>query len=250
MTARLAAIWRHPIKGHGREALAEAALSPGRALPWDRVWAVLHEAARDDPAAGWIACGNFCRGARVPALMAITAAFDASSRRIRLCHPDRPDLSFDPDRDPERFLDWVRPLFPSGRAAPAALIRTAGQALTDTPYPSISLANAATLAHLEARVGRRLGADRFRANLWIDGMAPRAETGWVGQRLRIGEAELEIREPIERCAAISADPVTGQRDGDLLAELETAYDVAEFGVYATVTRAGRIAPGDAVAPVP
>jgi uncharacterized protein YcbX len=46
MTARLAQIWRHPIKGHGREALPAVTLSAGATLPFDRAWAVAHEAAR------------------------------------------------------------------------------------------------------------------------------------------------------------------------------------------------------------
>jgi len=51
MTGRLARICRHPIKGHGREDLASVVLSVGECLPWDRHWAVAHEAAQLEP--GW-----------------------------------------------------------------------------------------------------------------------------------------------------------------------------------------------------
>ena len=68
---RLAHICRHPIKGHGREDLASVRLLAGACLPWDRHWAVAHEAAT--LVAGWNPCVNFARGAKAPALMAITA---------------------------------------------------------------------------------------------------------------------------------------------------------------------------------
>ena len=45
MTARLASIHRFPVKSIGGETLAEAALTPRAALPGDRRFALLHQAA-------------------------------------------------------------------------------------------------------------------------------------------------------------------------------------------------------------
>ena len=39
-------LWRHPIKGHGVEAVGAVTLAAGATMPWDRVWAIAHEAAR------------------------------------------------------------------------------------------------------------------------------------------------------------------------------------------------------------
>ncbi|PKP81933.1 MAG: molybdenum cofactor biosysynthesis protein, partial [Alphaproteobacteria bacterium HGW-Alphaproteobacteria-2] len=63
MTPRLAQIWRHPIKAHGRERLDAAMLEPGQTLPWDRHWAVAHEAAHLAEGA-WSPCANFSRAAK------------------------------------------------------------------------------------------------------------------------------------------------------------------------------------------
>ena len=38
----VAALWRHPIKSHGREALQTVALTAGQTMPFDRTWAVMH----------------------------------------------------------------------------------------------------------------------------------------------------------------------------------------------------------------
>ena len=67
MTGTLAHIFRHPIKAHGREALASVLLSAGACLPWDRRWAVAQEAAKIVP--GWNSCVLFSRGAKSPLLM-------------------------------------------------------------------------------------------------------------------------------------------------------------------------------------
>ena len=48
MSPRVTALWRHPIKSHGREALTRARLTAGATMPWDRTWAVAHDAARTD----------------------------------------------------------------------------------------------------------------------------------------------------------------------------------------------------------
>ena len=53
-------------------------------------------------------------------------------------------------------------------------------------------------------------------------------------------------EPIGRCRATEANPETGRRDAATLAALEEALGRTDFGVYAIVRRAGRVAVGDEV----
>ncbi len=122
MTATLAHICRHPIKGHGREELGSVLLSAGACLPFDRHWAVAHEAAK--LTGGWVPCANFARGAKAPTLMAITSTLDEATRTVTLRHPDRPDLTFRPDdtADLPAFLDWIAPLAPPDRAQPARIV--------------------------------------------------------------------------------------------------------------------------------
>ena len=64
---RVTDIFRHPLKSHGREALKEVTLSQGAAMPWDRHWAVVHEASKAD-GSGWASCANFSRGSKAPLL--------------------------------------------------------------------------------------------------------------------------------------------------------------------------------------
>lgn len=73
--AKITEIWRHPIKSHGRESVSAAALSVGKTLPWDRQWAVVHDAS-DVDGSTWAPCQNFSRSSKAPALMAITCELD------------------------------------------------------------------------------------------------------------------------------------------------------------------------------
>ncbi len=247
MTATLAHIFRHPIKAHGREELASVVLSAGEALPWDRHWAVAHDLTKFDPAApGWISCVNFQRAARTPALMAITARFEETTGEVELRHPDLPPLTFFPETEGQRLIDWVAPISPQMRFRPVALVRAPGRAMTDTAFASVSIKNLASNAALSRAMGQDLSIHRWRGNLWLDGVEPWAEFFWVGRRLRVGEAVLEIRERVGRCRATMANPETGIVDADTLDALMETQGVQDFGVYGVVVEPGPIAQGDRV----
>lgn len=241
---RLEHICRHPIKGHGRETLASVRLSAGACLPWDRHWAVAHEAAR--LVDGWNPCVNFARAAKAPALMAIESRLDEATGSVTLHHPDCGDITFRPDdaADTPRFLDWVRPLNPENRAQPARIV-TAGRGMTDSDFPSVAILNTASLADLSRRMGHDLSIHRWRGNLWLSGAAAWDEWNWIGRHIRIGDAVLEIRERITRCSATTVEPATGRSNADTLSALESHFGHQDFGLYAVVVNGGTIATGDA-----
>lgn len=243
MTLSLAHIWRHPIKGIGCEPLSATRLEIDRPVPGDRVWAVLRDGRIDTGA--WQRCATFLRGATGPSLMAIDAVTTASG--FDLSHPERPLLSFDPTVEPEKLIDWVRPIWPADKPAPAGLIKSPPEGMSDVPYPSISILSHSSRAALSEALNMPLDMRRFRGNLWIDGLEPFKEFDLVGKRLAIGSVILEIVEPNTRCRATESNPDTGTRDADVLNALEQNWGHTDFGVYGKVTQAGEISVGDDVA---
>lgn len=245
MTAALTHILRHPLKAIGREELQAAALTKGACLPWDRVWAVMH--AKSKPAEGWMPKINFLRGVTEPGLMAVTSRLDTDGRRLTLTHPGAGEIVIDPDdpADAPLFLDWVGRIWPADLPAPTGIHRAGGVQFTDVPDPWISIGSLASLRALSQRMGQDLSPHRWRANLWIEGLAPWEEKDWTGRRLRIGSALLEVRQEITRCKATMANPETGRRDADTLGALRDLGH-QEFAVYAEVIEGGRIATGDPV----
>lgn len=247
MAARIAEIWRHPLKSHGREALARTTLSAGAALPFDRSWAVTHEDSRFDPARpAWAPCANFSIGSKNPALMAITARLDEEARRLTLSHPEREDIAFCPDAraDVWRFLDWLEPLVDPARARPTGIVSAAGRAMTDSEYPSVSILSLDTLAALSEAAGQTLSPARFRGNIWLSGLPPWAEFDLVGKEITLGAARLVVRERIRRCRATTADPETGRITFDTLSLLNQRWGHQDFGVYAEVIEGGAVRLGD------
>jgi len=247
MSGDLRHIWRYPLKSHGREELDHVILSTSRTMPFDRRWAVAHEASKFDPAKPvWSPCANFNIGARDPKLTAIEARFDDSTGELTLTHPDRPDITFAPDTkaDSWRFLDWVEPLVDPGRPRPAAVVSVPDRGMTDTDFPSISLNSLASHHALERLAGQELSPKRWRGNLWFDGFAAWEERTWIGKSVQIGEVVLAVREPIGRCKMTTTNPETGVRDFDTLGVLDKAFGHLDFGVYAEVITGGTINIGD------
>lgn len=248
--ATLAHLCRHPIKSIGFEEIGSATLSPGRGLPFDRLWAVTHgNTAPPAREGGWAPKSQFVRGVAAPGLMAVTARLDEQGSRIELAHPEAGRLWVRPDDDTDatRLIEWLRPLWPAAKGAPDGIRRAAeGEGLFDTPQPYVSVLNLASLRALGASLGRELSIHRWRGNLWIDGLAPWAEFDLIGREMQIGEAVLRVDERITRCDATKANPETGLSDADTLSALEAGWGHRDLGVYCTVLHGGTVRPGDTV----
>lgn len=233
---------RYPLKSHGRESLEAVSLKAGYSMPFDRHWAVAHDASKAD-GSEWVPCANFSRVSKAPALMAITSHLDEATGLLTLSHPAKPDLTFDPDRDAATFIKWVSPLVPQNRALPDRIIKLAGRGFTDSDFPSVTLCNHASHRAVEQRMGRPLSIHRWRGNIWLENEAPWEEFDWLDRKLRIGECVLHIRERTDRCLATTANPETGQRDADTLSTLQH-WGHQDFSVRAEVIEDGTIRIGD------
>ncbi|ABG31091.1 MOSC domain-containing protein [Roseobacter denitrificans] len=235
---------RHPLKSHGREALQHTTLTAGQPMPFDRLWAVAHEASKADGST-WVPCANFSRVSKAPNLMAITCRLNEATGTLTLSHPDRPDLTFNPDTDTDAFIAWVSPLVPQDRALPERIIKLAGRGFTDSDFPSVTLCNHASHRAVEAELKQPLSIHRWRGNIWFETDTPWIEFDWLGKDVRIGDCILTVRERTDRCLATTANPDTGMRDADTLAALDT-WGHQDFSVRAEVKHGGTIRVGDQI----
>jgi len=111
---------------------------------------------------------------------------------------------------------------------------------------SLLVTTDATLHAVGAALGGPLDLRRFRPNVHVALDAPAyAEEGWMGRTLRVGEVELELLHPCERCAIPTRDPDTQVKDARILRWLTRERD-GLFGINARARTAGRIALGDPV----
>ncbi len=245
MNATLDRIIRHPLKAIGREELIRTILTRGQWLPMDRVWAVAHERSKLEQ--GWAPKANFLRGVTEPNLMAATCIWDESHASLQLVHPEAGEISIYPDIDSDSsvLLDWLSRIWPEELPRPTGLYRALDAHLTDAPDPWISINSLASNNAMSQMAGQNLSIHRWRGNLWIAGLTPWEEKGWVGKEIRVGETALRVHCEITRCKATMANPDTGRRDVDTLGALQ-ALGHQEFGVFAEVIHGGEIATGDTV----
>jgi hypothetical protein len=88
----------------------------------------------------------------------------------------------------------------------------------------------------------------------VDGIDPHEEDTWIGRRVRVGEAEVELCGNVGRCIVTSRNPETGARTIptlDILAEYRHGVETTEplpFGVWGKVTEPGRVRLGDDIVP--
>ena len=111
----------------------------------------------------------------------------------------------------------------------------------------VSIVTTATHRALDARHGAPVDPKRFRWNIVVE--SDLSDRDWAGRRIGFGgwkdSAELLATDGIPRCAMITIDPETGERDPTIMRTVAQAFD-NQFGLYATASRQGRIRLGDKV----
>ncbi len=94
-----------------------------------------------------------------------------------------------------------------------------------------------------------LDARRFRMLIELEDGRPHEEDTWIGRKVSIGDAVVEVSGAIPRCAMTTHDPNTGERDYDTLRAIKSYRGQVDgkdlmFGVWADVHRPGTIRLGD------
>jgi len=112
----------------------------------------------------------------------------------------------------------------------------------------LSLCSLQTVDQLARETGRPVDKRQFRANVYLDlkDGSGFGEDAHIGRRLKLGEkAIVTVLERDPRCAMITLDPDSAERDPAILTHVSKAHD-GHAGVYAAVLVEGTFRVGDAV----
>jgi uncharacterized protein YcbX len=116
---------------------------------------------------------------------------------------------------------------------------------------SISVITSETVREVCQLAGKNPDVRRFRPNILVRATraVPFAENDWIGGTLTFGDASdapvVSVTMPDVRCAMINIDPEGGPSAPEVLKAVVRANQ-NEAGIYATVTRIGRLAVGQTV----
>ena len=231
---RVVALFRYPLKGFTSESCDKVTVLPTSRVAGDRV---MNLRFADAP----IADDQWCRKyngvvlANTPALARLKTQFDPEQLRLRISLGDQVLVDDDLNASGRQRIagaltEYVLALEENPlRGHPERLpLKLVGDGITpryqDNVAGQVTLHSRESLASAAAALGDPgLSELRFRSNIVIEGIGAWEEQSWVGRKVRIGAVEFDLVEPKVRCLATHANPVTGERDLQVMQTLVRAF---------------------------
>jgi uncharacterized protein YcbX len=275
---RIEQIWRYPVKSMIGGLVDSADLHP-LGVVGDRTWAVrdhvrggirgakqlgglMRLAARYADGLGGPVVITLPDGAEVStadpdASERVSAALDHAVSLEALRPPDDLDHYRRGAPDHDDLMDELRSVFGRAEDEPLPDFSVFPEVIFEyesppgtyyDAFPLLLLTTSALRSLQDALPGSRIDVRRFRPSVVVaTGDEPgHPETGWLGRRLAIGDAEVEVTTGCPRCVMVTRE-IDGETPQDRTILRHVVKDLGQnVGVYATVTTPGRIRTGDAV----
>jgi uncharacterized protein YcbX len=248
--ARIAGIYRYPVKGLTPEQLSRAELGPGQTLLADRRYAIENGPSGFDPAEPkWLPKPHFLMLMRDEWLAGLRTHFDDASHVLTIRHDGGIAAQGDLETAEGRAAieDFFTSTFPGLIKGPPKILASPGHSFSDVARKVVSIINLASVRAIENLVGAPVHPLRFRANLYVEGWPAWHEFDLLDQTLSIGDIRLKVVKRIVRCAAVNVDPDTAQRDLAIPQALQRRLGHADCGIYAEVIEGGTIRADDTIA---
>lgn len=244
---RIAGIFRHPVKGFTPEPRDGVELAAGGAFPCDRIFAVERGPSGFDPAApGFISKQKFAVLAALAEVAKARTCYDEANGLLSADAPGLPHFvgCLTDAAGCRDFVAWLTRLLPPDGKGPLQVVQAPGHHFLDHPKGHISVINLASVRDLANKLGRPVDPLRFRANFYVEGWPAWTELDGGEAAFSLGPVQAIMFKPIVRCVATHVDPVTAERDMDIVRALFDHYGHHHCGIYLHVTQPGRVALGD------
>lgn len=249
MTFYITSLTSYPVKGLPGQNHDACTLLRGEVMPGDRAFGITSgtEISQEAPADSWLKKAHFLQMMKHEALAAFDLHYEAETSHLslRLAGTSYYNGCLTNQADANRLCEMIASHLALPASTPALrLFHLTTGGLTDTKTPYIAFGNEASVSQFASYAGLADDDRRYRLNVMLSGAPAFSELDLIGKSARLGGAEVSFIEPIGRCAAIEVDPETAERRTGLVQELATATGATDLGVFASVTKSGRIAIGD------
>jgi uncharacterized protein YcbX len=249
-TPTVTALYRYAVKGLSPEALDRVTLDAGGTMPFDRAYAIENGPGRFDP-------DNPCHLPKITFLMlmrderlaTLSTSFDDATETLTVRRAGkqvaRGQLTTPLGR---KMIEQFFAAYMQGELrGPPKIVFAPGHSFSDVAMKCLHVVNLATVRDVERVAGRPIDPLRFRANVYIDGVEPWAESTWLGKEITLGRVRGEVVKNTVRCAATNVDPQSGVRDMAIPETLLRTWGHSNLGVYVRIVSGGELAVADALA---
>ena len=114
------------------------------------------------------------------------------------------------------------------------------------PNNSISLINKKSISDFSNKISTNIEIERFRANIYIDGLDAWKERDWIGKTININNIKFFVSDEISRCSATNLKPSTDIVTINLPNQLKKTYDHINMGLYIVPQQNGIISKEDKI----
>ena len=134
---------------------------------------------------------------------------------------------------------------------PVFLLKNENYPFFDTTHSTnisntISLININSIKDFEKKAQVKIEFERFRGNLYFDGLDAWKERDWINKILKINNVLFKIEKHIPRCSATNLQPNTDNITMNLPATLRKYYNNVDLGVYLIPLNDGKINVGNQI----
>lgn len=247
--ARIAGLYRYPVKGLTAERLAGVAVEPGATLPFDRAYAIENgPSGFDRRAPRHLPKAAFIMLMRNERLALLVASFDDATATLEISRDGRSVARGRLD-DPvgRRVIEqFVAGFMADELRGPPRIVSARGHSFSDVAMKCVSVINLASVREIGRVAGGDIDPLRFRGNVYVEGLAPWAEFDWVGATLAAGAVRMTGVKRITRCAATNVNPATAERDLNIPRLLTNSFGHADCGVYVRIDAGGQLEEGQPI----
>ena len=247
---KIDSLFRYPFKGLSGQKMEQMKLEKGKAIAFDRHWAIENGSHRFDPQnPKFLPKRTFFQLSLDGRLAQLRCRFIEETQTLVIDHEGREVLRVAMDSKESR--DMIEAFYADFMAEESRgkprLVSADGHHFTDIPQKAVSLINLASVNEISQAAGQEISPLRFRGNIYIDGFAPWAEMDWVDKTINInGKPVFEVFAVTGRCPATQVNLQTGERDVSMLDVLSNTFGHTKCGVYMKTINDAILRPGDRI----
>ena len=147
--------------------------------------------------------------------------------------------------DVETLCDKILLLIPKLKRI--KLIKDSKNPFFDTmPSNTISLINLNSINDLEKKISKNVELERFRGNIYINGLDAWEERNWINKTLEINNIKFKVIKEIPRCSATNIKPNSSKYNLSVPLLLKQFYNHINLGIYILPLNNGNIKLNDEI----